>query len=343
MSQIICPITGEILLRSDLLLGMNFRMIHPFLQAKKEIILSPEIIYRFTASKNIRERKIYYLATLNMSDLVEFRSPANPDAWIMECTFIDLATLVPWIDYAKGMMAGRGERIRFPHYVVDKENADLKNISIWISALYDLRNLFLEKSKQEDLKKELTAKAADIEREWKRASAYGVAFTPVLAKWALDFANVEEGMYDIWKKMLCTPLEDAWTLNVKDLEEMLTHFQIELPINNDQVIAVIKQIKLLIAKKMEGYADWEFVAEDGDEAERIITEVDKIKAGAGNRYAAPDQSPPLITLEEIGPEPLRHQFKKSWEYTQAIARYNALKREATKWNNGGPRGEFKSF
>ena len=39
----------------------------------------------------------------------------------------------------------------------------------------------------------------------------------------------------------------------------------------------------------------EFVAEDGDEAERIITEVDKIKAGAGNRYAAPDQSPPLIT------------------------------------------------
>ena len=32
----------------------------------------------------------------------------------------------------------------------------------------------------------------------------------------------------IWKKMLCTPLEDAWTLNVKDLEEMLTHFQIEL-------------------------------------------------------------------------------------------------------------------
>ena len=109
-----CPITGEILLRSDLLLGMNFRMIHPFLKKQKEIhVISERLSYRFTASKNIRERKIYYLATLNMSDLVEFRSPANQMPGIMECTFIDLATLVPWIDYAKGMMAGEVSGLDF--------------------------------------------------------------------------------------------------------------------------------------------------------------------------------------------------------------------------------------
>lgn len=342
MSQIICPITGEILLRSDLLLGMDFRMVHPFLQAKKEIILSPEIIYRFTASKNHRERKIFYLATLNVSDLVDFRSAANPDAWIMESTFLDLATLVPWIDFAKGMMR---ERIKFPRYVVDRDSADLKNIGIWITALYDLRNLFLKKSEQEDLKKILTAKAEDIEREWKRANAYGVAFTPALARWALDLASVEEGVYDKWKRILCTPLEDAWTLDKEDLEEILIHLQSELPINNDQVNAVLKQAKILLAKNREGYADWEFVTDSGDDGSESgpesITDDNKPPAptNKGGNGAAPDE--PLITLEDIGPEPLRHQFKKSWEYTQAMARYNALRREAT--GQGRMRGEYKQF
>ena len=338
MSQIICPITGEILLRSDLLLGMDFRSIHPFLQAKKEIILGPNIIYQFIASKNIREKKIFYLAALNVSDLVEFRCAANPDAWIMESTFVQLMELVHWTDYIRGRMM---ERIKFPRYVVDRENADLKNISIWLGEINEIKNLFLKKSVQEDLKRELSAKAADIEREFKRARAYGQAFTIPLAKWALDFAEVEEGMYAIWLKFLTTPLEDAWTLNVKDLEEMLIHFQCELPITNDQVIAVLNHTKLLISKCMEGYGDFVFIDENDDEggdAGGAVTVTNNNPRKPNGNAAQEEQ---LIRLEDIGPEPLRHQFNKSFLYLQAKARYDLLVREAT--GKGSSRGEFKTF
>jgi hypothetical protein len=347
MSQIICPISGEILLKSDLLLGMNFRCIHPFLQAKKEIILSPDIIFRFQFAKSEREKRLYYLAILNTSELVDFRCPAQPNAWIMEATFFELATLVQWIDYAKYQQASRGDKgkIKFPRYAIDRENRELKNIGIWLGEIRDIRNLFIKKSEDEDLKKELIAKAADIEREWKRASVFGQAFTPLLAKWALEMAGVEEGMYDIWKEMLLTPLEDAWTLNKKDLEELLDHFQAELPINNDSVNIVLKQIKLLMGKNSEGYEEsWVFVEPDEElaAARKALAMKDGNEQAAqqveGDEHPAPMNNNDVII--DIGPEPLRHQFSKSWEYTRAKAKYEMLKREA---KNGKPRGEFKQF
>lgn len=332
MSQIICPISGEILYKSDLFLGFNLSDVHPIFRAKKELILSTDMIFRFQAAKNLREKKMYFLAVLNTTDLVDFTYPANPAPYVVEACFLDAITLAPWIDFARAKMNPRRERISFPRYKIDKSTSEMKNISIWISALYDIRNLFLEENRQEELKKDLTNKAADIEREFKTASAFGRAFTLPLARWALEMAEVESGVFEKWRTILCTPLEDAWTLQKEDVEEILDCLRANLPINNDQVIAVISQCKLLLAKSQESFVSFAFVE---DEVPANI----KSSGPKGFTIDSPLDSEPLLKLEDIGPEPKRSQFIKTFEYLQAKARWDLLKKQV----DGGLGGEYGQF
>lgn len=334
MSQIICPISGEILYKSDLFLGFNLSDVHPIFRAKKELILSTDMIFRFQAAKNLREKKMYFLAVLNTTDLVDFTYPANPAPYVVEACFLDAITLAPWIDFAKAKMHPHRERIQFPRYKIDKMNSEMKNISIWISALYDIRNIFLEASRQEELKKDLTNKAADIEREFKTASAFGRAFTMPLARWALEMAEVESGVFEKWRTILCTPLEDAWTLQKEDVEEILECLRSNLPINNDQVIAVISQCKLLLAKSQESFVSFAFVEDETPERQQPHTPSSK-----DFTMDSPASSEPLIRLEDIGPEPKRSQFIRHFEYLQAKARWDLLKKAA----EGGLGGEYGQF
>ena len=338
MSQIICPISGEVLIRTKYPLGLALSDLHPIFRQKKELILSSDHIFKFQFAESRTEKKLYFLSLLNVTDLVDFHHYANPDPWIMEATFIQLAELASWVDFAKHQIR---DRLVFPRYAVREENHDLKNISIWVSELTDIHKLFRTKNKQEDLKQKFDAKAADIEREYKRAHITGQAFTSNLARWALELASVEEGMYEKWRTMLLTPLEDAWTLNREELEEMLEHFRAELPINNDQVIAVIGQIKLLLGKSKEGFS-FTFIDEEGrDEEPDDSSRIDKIFPRTPTKGSDEAHVDPLIDISEIGPEPSRKDYPKSWMYTQAKARWDMLRREAMGMNK--LRGEYGQF
>ena len=262
MSQIICPISGEILSQSNLLLGFNLEQSHPIFQAHKKILLSPDIIWKFQAAKSLREKNLYYLAVLNTTALIEFRVAANPMPYIVDSTFLDICHLASWIDYAKHQIR---DQVSFPQYVVDKDNKELKNISIWINAIRDIQSLFLNKSKYEDLKRELTNSAQRIEKEFRNAGLIGRAFTPTLARLALDLAGVKAEYLDSWKTLLNTPLEEAWMLGDKDKEELdyiQEILQAELPVNHDQSLAVLRQIQLLINKSTEGLTTYTFVEAD---------------------------------------------------------------------------------
>lgn len=339
MSQIICPISGEILLRTDLLLGLTLAEVHPIFRQKKELILTSDTIFKFQFSKSYREKKLYFLSVLNTTDLIDFHHPANPSPWIMEATFIELAKLAQWVDFARHQVRG----LQLPRYAVREDNREMKNISIFVSELQEIYKLFLVKSKNEDLKKILNAKAADIEREYKRASVTGVAFTPSLARWALELAGVEEGMYERWRNLLLTPLADSWTLNKQELEEMLEHFQAELPINNDQVIAVLGQIKKLLGKNKEGFIEFGFVSdEEGGEDESSEDVMARIfPRNPGPKIDNGGVSAPLINIEDIGPEPNRKDYPKSFMYTMAKAKWDMLRREAIGMNK--LRGEYGQF
>lgn len=338
MSKITCPISGEILQRSDLLLGFDLSELHPIFRAKKSLILTADIIHKFQAAQSWREKKLYYLAVLHTMDLVDFQSIAEPAPYIMEHSFFDVCNLASWVNYARYTLR---ERISFPRYLVTEETKEMKNISMWLSAINDIKQVFLNRDRENDLKLELAHQSQKIEIEFRRAGLIGQAFTKPLARWALELTDTPEGVFQPWLDLLQTPLEEAWCLDVESLKEIQEHLQAELPITNDQAIAVLHQINKLVESASRGYYD----LSSGDDPE---SEEEVFK-----RVTPKDIFPPKTKIPgfefvetsldipmELPPEPQRKDFDKLFLYLKAKAGWDLLMQELT---GKGRKGEYKQF
>ena len=345
MSQIICPISGEILQRSDLLLGFDLSKVHPIFQAKKKLILTPDVIFKFQKAQSWQEKKLYYLAVLNTTELVDFKIPADPFPYIMETTFFDVCTLATWIDYAR---YGIKERISFPRYLVKEDTKNLANIFSWLSAIHNIRKLYQAKDRENSEKLELSKQSAKIEQEFKWARITGQAFTKHLARWALELADTPPGVFQPWLDILQTPLSEAWCLDVADLLEIKEYFDDTLPLQHDQVIGVMFQIKELIRASRSGYVP-DSPEEDFEPEEETFKRVTpreislkppRTKVPGFEFVKSETSSDPDEPIYEIPPEPKPKDFPKYFLYLQAKAGWDLLVQEMT----GSKRsGEYKQF
>lgn len=328
MSKIICEISGEELIKSNLLLGFDFRDVHPIFKAKKSLILTSDMLNKFQQSQSWREKQLYYLAALNTMELVEFKVPAKPEPYTLEYTFRDIWTLATWIDYAR---FGIRERINFPRYVVREDNQKLENISSWLSSIYDIRKLFLAKSRDEDLKKKWNEETQKIEIEFRKASIIGQAFTRPLAKWALEITDCPEENFNAWLNILQTPLKEAWCLNSQEIKEIQEFLQEELPITNDQAIAVLHQVKQLLDATRKGLSseDEEWEEDQDNEFEPIV----KIIKPKGPQFEI------LIQPKDLPPEPQRIDFQKLFQYVAAKAKWDLMKK-ASEQGSGRQYNQF---
>lgn len=330
MAKITCPISGEVLQKSELLLGFDLSDVHPIFKAKKSLILTIDIMDKFQRAVSWREKKLYYLAVLNTTELVEFKVPANPEPYTMEYTMMNLITLATWIDFARH---GIKEKIIFPKYIVREDNADLHNIASFISVLFDLRKMFLAKDRDSDLKRTLNDESQKIEIEFRKAGIIGQAFTRPLAKWALELTDTTEGVFKPWLDILQTPLKDAWCLDRKDILEIQEHLQAELPVNNDQAIAVLYQVKELLKAASAEIGDEE--AEDYEENEQGLL----VKAGKQKFPNRPAGYELILTEEDIPPKPLRSNFTTLAGFLQAEAKWDILVDSI----RGGKKSEYRQF
>lgn len=352
MSKIICPISGIELYKSDYMLGFHSYTLedtHPIFKAKKSLILTVDILHRFQSAPSWIEKKLYYLAVINTTELVEFRVPAYPEPYTMEYTFEQLCKLAKWIDYAR---YGIPERLVFPRYLVTTDNNKLQNISSWISALYDIRNIWTEKLKDEDLKREINESSARIEMEFRNASIIGQAFTRPLAKWALEIADCPENKFQEYLHLLQTPLTEAWCLDYKLVREVRELLQEELPVTNDQAIAVLHQAKLLYEASIRGLSNLEQSEENenDEDSNSLSMSVDTSKPmrdGSKNRpYKIKPSNisfeiineEPILNLQDLPPEPQRADYPKPFQYLQAKAKWDLLKSATEK-----PKRQYGQF
>lgn len=342
MSQITCTISGEILYKSDLLLGFNLADIHPIFKAQKSLILNANIVHSFGHAASNREKKLWYLAVLNTLDLVEFQVPAMPEPWTMEYTFRDLCTLATWVDYARhGKIAeihGFVEKIVFPRYLVKQDNQRLENISSWISALYDIRKIFLARDLENDVKKHLNQTAQKIEIEFRAAGLINQAFTAPLAKWALDISDCPEDKYAKWKDILQTPLGEAWCLDTREVKEIREYLQLELPVTNDQAIAVLHQIKLLYEATTKGLTAGDWEDEESDEDSGEVKTFQRPK-GPIKPNKPEIEYQVLLSETELPPEPQKSEYPKLFQYLAAKANWDLLKAATV----GGTKKQYNQF
>ena len=179
----ICQKSGIPIWKSDLLLGMDLADEHPIFRAKRQLILTPNMIHRFSKSENEMEKRLIFLATINCTHLVEWHVPACPTLHTLESAFYKAISLCEWVAFAEYKLA---KIVSFPQYVIRSDNADLKNIGEWLNAIDEIRSRVLRKELERDKNAALLQQESEIKRELGEANFFGKAFTPKLAKWALE-------------------------------------------------------------------------------------------------------------------------------------------------------------
>jgi len=334
----ICPISGEILMKGNYLLGFDLSSVHPIFKAKKSLILTKDMVFRFMDHKTSwPEKKLIFLAVLNTTELVHWQVPAKPEPYTMEFCFHEAIALASWIDYARH---GIREKIQFPEYIVNMETEKMQNISTWLDSINDIKKIFIARDREDGRKREINERSQQIEVEFRTAGLIGQAFTLPLARWALELTDCPEGCYRKWLELLQTPLEEAWCLDREDLLEIQEHLQAELPVSNPQALAILVQIRKLVEATKWGFTDTSPVPGDDPESpDGIVTRPRTPRPNRPIFHIVQQSEVEAPENYEIPPEPKRLDFNKPHEYFAAKAKWELLKKELT----GGRRGEYKQF
>lgn len=263
----ICIKSGLPLHKSDLLLGFDLADEHPIFRAKSSIIFHKDMVHRFMFAENPNEKKLIFLAILNATYLVDFEYPANPSLHTLEANFLLLIELAQWVRFAEYQLA---KIVTFPRYVIRKDNADLLSIKAWLHSIEDIRVKVNKKELERDKNAALLQREMEIKKELGEAIAVGKAFTPKLAKWALDLCDVtiRHKDYSKWMKILCLPTAEAWIVNLADYYELRDLLQENLPFleDNPQAISVMHQMNSLIAECRRGFTDFSIFTDTGEDS-----------------------------------------------------------------------------
>jgi hypothetical protein len=268
------------------------------------------------------EKRLLYLAVLNTSNLVEWQTIARPSKLTMEKTFHDMMKIVQWVRFAEYKLA---RIVAFPQYIISKDTEDLLSIQAWVKALYDIRDKLDRKELDRDKNAALLQRELEIKRELNVANSVGSAFTPNLAKWALDLCDItpRHPDYNRWMKVMCVKTNEAWIIELSDFMELREMLHDNLPFleENPQAISVIHQINLLIKECRKGFTDLTFfgnesksevedfeILEDGSESKRLI----KI-----NRHT---QNVPTDM-------PIPSQYDNRFKYLQAKAKWEIAQQQ----------------
>ena len=262
----ICQKSGVILHKSDLLMGFDLADEHPIFRAKSSIIFGKDMMTRFLLTENNDEKKLIFLAFLNATYLVDFHYPASPSPLTMAKYWNLTADLAQWVRFAEYKLA---KIVTFPRYAIRKENCDLSNIGSWLYSLDELREKINRRELERDKSAALQQREMEIKRELGEANFAGKAFTPKLARWALDLCNItlRHPDFNKWMKILCCPLNEAWMVDLADFYELQEILQNDLPLleENPQAISISHQMNMLIKQCRQGLTDFSMFTATGDE------------------------------------------------------------------------------
>jgi len=313
--NVICPISGEPLIKSDFFLGLDYAEVHPIFRIPRSKLISADFVHRFSKAVETREKRLYYLATINSTDLVEFKTVAKPSLKLMEQTFLQAIQIAGWLDFASFKL---GKDLSFPQYIVRKENEEMDTIIHWLSSLEKIRTDFLKKDLDRERSRILLLEQERLQKELNSAKLKDRAFTPVLAKWALEMADLEDHpKASRFLKILCTELSKAWSLSRDDLLELKELLTDELSPNHPTASSVFGQLNMLIAQQKKGFTDILLILEE-PEGEILPGEPTLKRKEVGSEVYAE------IYKNEYGHmnEPKPEQFEKKWQYEVAKCRWD---------------------
>ena len=258
--QIICPISGISLLKSDYLLGEIYADVAPIFRKPRSSLLTDKTVYNFTNAKSEIEKKLWFLAVVNCTDLVSFEVPGQPSLQTCERNFYRAIQLAWWMDYASFSIA---KDVSFPRFIIRTYNQNMENVSDWLTAIEVIRDDFISKDENKERQFRLNQKNQDVQKELTNAILKDKHFTPFVVSWLFEQAGIEDHpKAKLFRRVLLTETKMAFSIDLELLQEINDVLSDTFGHSHPMAAPIYGQLHQLKLAKQKGFADWDIVDEE---------------------------------------------------------------------------------
>lgn len=224
---------------------------HPVFDLSFEQLTAPTVLSKWTARQLTEiDTKLYFLALLHSSELVEFHTYARPLLSVCEMNMEPLLRILQW------QYTIKHPRLSMPRMAITPDTATLDNVRNWIMA-WNAARVDFENGYKELTRNQLMMRKEDtLERLIRDQQKEIHDFAGILADWAnlcADFpvysTNVNGvilPLNEYWKQILITCSKTPthiWRLDLKDMKELLEHLEDNLEHGSIYAHATMKLIR----------------------------------------------------------------------------------------------------
>jgi len=225
--------------------GKAIEGIHPAFYCKQSFLLSRTGDWA-AARLDVQERKILFLALLNSTDLVEFRTTAFPADSTVQSNMESLIRFIGW------QSAIHTPRLALPRFVISPETRELPNVQYWLEAWWSAKQEFEDGYMTSSQLTKLRNREAALEKLIKNATKTSEDYSGILASWALESTNAPQSIREYWTSLFKLKGLQVYNASKVDLEELVEHMEEFLQHGSIYAFESLKHVKTLLAKNKAG-------------------------------------------------------------------------------------------
>jgi hypothetical protein len=271
---------------------------------------------------------LLFLAILNSSDLVEFRTPAVKTPFTDSIVAQNMESLVRTIIKLNTVT---NPAVVFPRYVITPETKTLSNVKYWIENWKEAHKEFLDGYRSAHTSEKLVRREAALERMIKNPHKPIASYASQIADWAAiagsfpngnipsPFTQLQIPLSQYWKEIIirCANETSLFSIPRTDLDDLLEHCEQNIPVGSIYSNALFRILRHALERQKNflGLGDLDIsrstyqILESSDDAESA-----NIRAMID---AAPDHEP---KPDEYPTKFAYLKAKLRWDMSRKLAR-----------------------
>lgn len=290
------------------------------------------------------ECKLLFIALLKTTELVEFRTAANPDILTVKKNMDRLLLTVGW-------RHATGDAFPVPKFFIDHSTSDLTSIASWLDAWNDAKADWETKGVGWSLSQKLALREAALMKMIRSPSRKEDSYAKQMAKYVFELTSAPSYIQPYWTEIFCLKDNiDIWKVPEVDYDElkewMETHLQPTTLIAHDAFMRLRRLVNLNKKGIMGGLGmlDDEDFLEDSIHPNSPGVPNFSILASGDNRSKEAKDSrysmPSFATTEDhnlqviLARAPLEQPFEKDYStrvaYLRALASWRVKEAETKK-------------
>lgn len=198
---------------------MKIEAVHPIFYASYKSLINRSVDWA-NGRLNIKERRLLFLSLLNKTELVKFKTTAQPSDVTVQLNMELLLKFMAWRSDIQS------SAIRFPEYAINSATYKLENIRQWLNSNFDIIQAWKTNYAKEYLKRSLATKEGALERMIKSTLKPSDRLPGRLAEWAMEASNAPKDLRELWISLFklkgIQVYEPQYT---NDLSELLEHLE----------------------------------------------------------------------------------------------------------------------